>query len=167
MKGHDMKKFIAFFFVFITIGILFCSCGKIADNKIVDEELGLIFMPTPDRSSWQVSKADNFNKTELVVPSSYNGFKVTSIGEGGFHNCTGLTIITIPDSVTSIGAYAFSSCTGLTSITIPDSVTSIGGGAFAGCTNLKYNEYENGLYLGNDKNQYVIFLSFAVTNTTY
>ena len=33
-------------------------------------------------------------------------------------------------SVTSIGDCAFAYCTGLTSVTIPNSVTSIGGGAF-------------------------------------
>ena len=43
----------------------------------------------------------------------------------------------IPNSVTSIGDGAFSRCTGLTSITIPESVTSIGGGAFESCTNIK------------------------------
>ncbi len=64
--------------------------------------------------------------TSVTIPNS-----VTSIGDGAFSDCSGLTSVTIPDSVTSIGDYAFSSCTGLTSVTIPDSVTSIGDGAFA------------------------------------
>lgn len=69
--------------------------------------------------------------TSITIPDS-----VTSIGSDAFKNCTGLTSITIPDSLTSIGNYAFQNCRGLTSITIPDSVTSIGAGAFAGCTGL-------------------------------
>ena len=40
--------------------------------------------------------------------------------------CTGLTTVTIGDSVTSIGDNAFDGCTGLTDVTIPNSVTSAG-----------------------------------------
>ena len=36
----------------------------------------------------------------------------------------------IPNSVTSIGYYAFYGCSGLTELTLPDSVASIGDGAF-------------------------------------
>ena len=50
-----------------------------------------------------------------------------------YYLCSGLTSITIPNSVTSIGGGAFSNCSGLTSITIPNSVTSIGKSAFNGC----------------------------------
>ena len=39
----------------------------------------------------------------------------------------------IPNSVTSIGNGAFYYCSGLTSVTIPNSVTSIGNKAFYGC----------------------------------
>ncbi len=53
-----------------------------------------------------------------------------------FSSCSGLTSITIPNSVTSIGAYAFESCSSLSSITIGNGVTSIGDYAFRYCSSL-------------------------------
>ena len=41
---------------------------------------------------------------------------MTEIGGFAFWDCSGLTSITIPDSVTSIEDYAFSGCSGLTSV---------------------------------------------------
>jgi hypothetical protein len=67
----------------------------------------------------------------FTVPNS-----VTTIDQGAFHGCTGLTSVTIGNSVTDISAQAFMGCTGLTSVTIPDSVTNIGSSAFRGCTGL-------------------------------
>ena len=61
----------------------------------------------------------------------------SGIAAFAFSGCTGLTSITIPNSVTSIGERAFSGCTGLTSITIPNSVTSIGSSAFNDCYGLR------------------------------
>ena len=44
-------------------------------------------------------------------------YRVTSIGEWAFWDCSSLTSIVIPDSVTSIGEGAFRYCKSLTSIT--------------------------------------------------
>ncbi len=79
--------------------------------------------------------------TELIIPSEIDGKSVTSIGNGAFYGCTGLTSVTIGNSVTSIGSSAFFGCTGLTSIIIPDSVTSIDGYAFYNCTSLETVNY--------------------------
>lgn len=66
----------------------------------------------------------------------YSLIDETSIGNGAFVSCTGLTNITIPDSVTTIGGAAFQSCTGLTNITLPNNITSIDSTIFYGCTGL-------------------------------
>ena len=76
----------------------------------------------------------------VTIPSTvtYSGvtYTVKYIDSQAFQGCTGLTGITIPNSVTIINWGAFYGCTSLTSVTIPNSVTSINGYAFYGCTNL-------------------------------
>ena len=69
--------------------------------------------------------------TSITIPNS-----VTGIGDSAFSYCKSLTSITIPNSVTGIEDFAFQECKSLTSITIPNSVTSIGGLAFDGCKSL-------------------------------
>ncbi|MDA7900674.1 leucine-rich repeat protein, partial [Akkermansiaceae bacterium] len=94
------------------------------------------FVYTTNDGKVTITDCDETVAGELIIQSVIEGNPVTTIGDGGFSNCTSLTSITIPDSVTSIGAGAFNGCTSLTSITIPDSVTSIGASAFAACTGL-------------------------------
>ena len=121
----------------------FSGCSKLnsitvaGNNKHYISDNGILF---------------NKNKSELIcypagkTDESYavpDG--VTSIGNGAFEECTGLTSITIPDSVTSIGIYAFYNCSGLTSITIPGSVTSIGRLAFEQCTGLTSITIQDGV----------------------
>ena len=88
----------------------------------------------------KVTSGDNKYSGDIVIPESitYNASKypVTSIGFRAFDGCSGLTSVTIPNSVTSIGYGAFYGCSGLTSITIPNSVTSIGEIAFYKCSGL-------------------------------
>ena len=82
------------------------------------------------------------------VQYSGNYYKVTLIGDYVFYDCSGLTSITIPNSVTSIGYFAFYNCYSLSSITIPNSVTSIGSLAFFNTP--YYNNKPDGLvYINN------------------
>ena len=81
------------------------------------------------------------------IPSSLKEVTVTggNLLYGAFYGCTGLTSITIPNSVTSIGYEAFYGCTGLTSVTLGNGVTSIGDDAFRGCTGLTSVTLGNGV----------------------
>ena len=84
---------------------------------------------------------DNKPEGDLVIPAEVeNGgvtYTVITIRECAFRDCSGLTSVTISDSVTSIGDSAFYFSEGLKSVTIGNSVTSIGEGAFYFCKGLK------------------------------
>ncbi len=99
--------------------------------------------------------------TEITIPIG-----VTTIGGTAFANCTNLTSVKIPSGCTTIGNYAFNGCTNLTNITIPNSITTISNSAFNNCTNLQYNIYDNGKYLGNSINKYVVLMGLSDKNAT-
>ena len=102
-----------------------------------------------DNGTVEITKY-NGNESNVTIPSSINGKKVTSIGEYAFFECTSLTSITIPDGVTSIGNYAFYESENLTSIKMPDSVLSIGGMAFEYTPWLTAKRNENPLVIVNN-----------------
>ena len=108
----------------------------IEDSGIRRPSEGLTYSLNSDENGYTVTGIGTCTDKELIIPSEYNAKPVTSIGNEAFSGCTGLTSVTIPDSVTSIGREAFEDCTGLTSVTIGDSVTSIGSLAFYGCKGL-------------------------------
>lgn len=85
----------------------------------------------------KITACDESAEGELVIPSEIEGLPVTTIAAYAFEGCSGLTLVTIPDSVTDIGAFAFYNCSGLTSVTIPDGVTCIYKYTFAQCKSLK------------------------------
>ncbi len=73
----------------------------------------------------------NSNITTLNI-----GDNVETIPVGAFSDCTGLSSITIPNSVTNIGESAFSSCSGIRNMVLGQSVANIGMDAFNGCIGL-------------------------------
>ena len=105
-------------------------------EKVLAGTAGLNYQVNNDEITCSVTGIGTATDTDIVIPSTYEGKPVTSIGYRAFYGCRSLTSITIPDSVTSIGVSAFRGCSSLTSVTIPDSVTSIGNSAFYGCSSL-------------------------------
>ena len=124
-----------------SIGIFaFYGCSSL-------ESITLPFVGATKDGTEGISFKDIFGGNSYV-PASLKEVIITggtSIGAGAFSGCSGLTSITIPDTVTSIGTEAFWGCSGLTSIVIPDSVTSIGGAAFESCSGLTSVTIGNGV----------------------
>ena len=96
---------------------------------------------------------------DITIPNS-----VTSIGDGAFSECYGLTSVSIPNSVKSIGSFAFSGCYNLTSIYIPKSVIIIGENAFVRCTGLTSIVVESGNTIYDSRNNCNAIIETA-TNT--
>lgn len=131
--------------LFLLIAMLFSSSSLFAHDFEVD---GIYYNITSDtemtvvvtyKGKYYESYDDEYSGS-VSIPGNvtYEGsvYRVTSIGNSAFSGCSGLTSVSIGNSVTSIGHWAFERCSGLTSITIPNSVTSIGGDVFSGCSGL-------------------------------
>ncbi|MDE5870115.1 MAG: leucine-rich repeat protein, partial [Muribaculaceae bacterium] len=81
------------------------------------------------------------------------------IARYAFYGCSGLSSVTIPNSVKSIGGYAFNDCSGLSSVTIGSSVTSIGTNAFEGCDRLTSLSLADGTIPFKDSNNNFTYMN--------
>ena len=87
---------------------------------------GLYYIPISENEVEVTYKDSDYNsyRGSIVIPAEIEvdtkKYKVTRIGYNAFQDCSGLTSVTIPNSVTSIGDYAFSGCTCLASVNISD-----------------------------------------------
>ena len=120
-----------------------------------DVDVDGIYYLTPKKNVAIVTKGDKEYSGDITIPSSIKvndlEYTVKEIKEYTFRGCSGLTSVTIPNSVTSIAEGTFFNCSGLTSVTIPNSVTSIGDKAFYGCSSLTSITIPNSVTrIGND-----------------
>ena len=136
-----------------------CTLCKIViqEQTISAGSQGLEYTLNKDGTYCVSGYGDCFDE-ELVIPRTYQGKLVTTIGESAFEECPWIKSVEMPDTVTHIGRAAFLRCTQVESIIIPDSIISIGWAALGSLYNLKFNEYGNARYLGNENNPYLIIV---------
>ena len=98
--------------------------------------MGLNYDLNSDKQSYAVTGIGSCTDTELIIPPTYNGLPVTSIGEDAFREADNITKVIIGDNVTNIGRSSFYCCDNLVSVVIGDNVKNIEDWAFGGCYNL-------------------------------
>ncbi len=110
----------------------FYSCSGLTSFTVAPEN--------PSYKSLEGVLCDKPGKTLIQYPCGKNGAYTIpdSVQElsMAFHNCLGLTQVTIPAGMQYIVDLAFMGCKNLKSVTIPDSVTRIGSLSFLSCSAL-------------------------------
>ena len=94
-----MKKILAILLIVCMLATALAACGNKGKNKskrsdVPDREsVGLEFELNEDESGYTVVGIGTCKDTALVIPKTYNGLPVTSIGPDAFYYCDRLTSI--------------------------------------------------------------------------
>ncbi len=112
-----------------------------------------------------------FDGCDNLYYNMYEGGKYIGNEENPYAVLVGIdnkqfSTFNVNENTVAIGGEVFSGCESLKSISLPDSLIITGSGNFTGCYNLQYNEYEGGLYLGNENNKYLAFVKPVTTALT-
>ena len=98
--------------------------------------------------------------TEIIIPRYYNGLPVKVIDWNAFNNNSNITKVTIPNSIEQIGLNAFRNCSSLTTVIFEEGINvKIDSSAFLESNSIKYTEYFECKYLGNEENPYNVLVS--------
>ena len=96
---------------------------------------------------------------KITIPNT-----VKKIRYGAFDGCINLSEIDLPEGLIAIDGKAFNGCASLKSVILPNTIADVGENAFDGCENLRFNEFDNGYYIGTAKNPNAVFIKARSTD---
>ncbi|MDD4689834.1 MAG: leucine-rich repeat domain-containing protein [Eubacteriales bacterium] len=162
-----------------------------ADNCVstLDDIIIPSFVKIDDTTTYAITAITSGPRGVVTIKSVniYDG--VTTINGSVFENCTGLEVITIPETVTSIGSYCFKNdaalhtvnlnakvtklgrdtfymCKKLVNITLPDTLTTIEQGVFSACNALATINFPASLQtIGNTAFSSTAFTTITIPST--
>lgn len=97
-----------------------------------DAEPGMVFALINNKTEYEIT-GKGLATGNIVIPDTYRGKPVTSIGKKAFFNKSDVTGVTFGKNIKTIGDYAFANCSYLTFANLPEGLTAIGQSAFASC----------------------------------
>lgn len=121
-------------------GTAFMGCSKIKSIELPDGLVSILALSYADENTGSGAFCQCTGLTSITIPDT-----VTDIGMGAFYGCSSLKSVKLGEKVTEIGGYAFAKCGKLTSVAVPSKVTKIGAGAFYECENLQTVALPNGV----------------------
>ena len=172
-----MKRIL--FIVFSILNVLtLSSCGSSSEkssttttqpyNKVTIENINDFEIDYNEDNTATITKYVG-EPVEVIVPNTVikDGieYSVKTIGRDAFRNNRKITYVFISEGITHIELGAFYGCEYLVRISIPNSAEYIGDSAFMMCWGLRqdYIEYDNGYYLGNSNNPFIILMDVKDT----
>ena len=128
------------------------NCSVCGDEKIdsyVSEtgSLGLVYTQLQD-GTYQLTSYGTCTDTEVVIPTEYNGARVSSIAQKAFYANVLITSVVIPEGVNSIGEKAFARCASLSEFVVSNN-------------NASFKVIDNNLYSKDG----TVLVQYAISNT--
>ena len=123
--------------ILVLIAVLFCGCTNQNSKRISIDGVNYSYNRLTD--SYAVNGISIAAGKNVIIPDTVNGKPVTAIwGVGAiFNSLSNLETLILPDTIEIIGSFDYADA--------PKS--------------LKFNEYDNGLYLGTEDNPYFAFIN--------
>ncbi len=123
--------------VSIVLFLLFLHLTAKAVEVKVDH---VFYNADSDTQTAEVIRAEAGYEGPITIPEEFTAwsksYRVISIADNAFRGNSGITSVSIAESVTSIGGAAFCDCKSLIAADLPESVKLIGRDAFKRCTSL-------------------------------
>ncbi len=92
--------------IFLSLSLIF-SIFTVSDFSAFADNTNGNFSYSVNDSGVTITRCNDYNSTEIIIPSKIDGYPVTEIDQYAFEYCRNLTSIHIPSSVTHIWSYAF------------------------------------------------------------
>ncbi len=130
VKKRINKKIIC---LMLSVAVLICTFPSISVGAVQANEADFSYFTEDDAA---VISDYTGSDTEVIIPSTIDGYQVCAVGSYAFSNNSTVTSVTIPEGVLSIYENAFDYCSALEKVVLPESLINIYSYAFNACDKL-------------------------------